>query len=83
MAREYREIFFVYCVPGLALVLVGSLLARHDWVHFGIALLALGLIHYGRTKGYRRGWTAVWTLLCLVYVVLGILEVFRTARGGV
>ena len=63
MAKNYREIFFVYCVPGLLLVIIGVLIGRADLPHLGVALLSLGMVHYGKTKGYHRLWTAIWVIL--------------------
>lgn len=80
MAKSYREIFFVYCIPGLILVVLGTLISRADLPHFGVALLSLGMVHYGKTKGYRRLWTAIWIILCVVYLILGLFELVNLAK---
>ena len=80
MAKNYREIFFVYCVPGLLLIIIGVLIGRADLPHLGVALLSLGMVHYGKTKGYRRLWTAIWVILCVVYLLLGSIELVNLAR---
>ena len=80
MAKNIREVFFQYCLPGFAVVLAGSLTARPDLSHLGVALLSLGLAHYGQAKGYRRIWTAAWTILCVIYLVLGIGELVLSLK---
>jgi hypothetical protein len=80
MPKSYREIFFLYCVPGLILVMLGVLLQRADLPHFGVALLSLGIVHYGRTKGHRRAWAVLWMVLAVVYLVLGTAELIQLVR---
>jgi hypothetical protein len=80
MPKSYREVFFLYCVPGLILVMLGVLMNRADLPHLGIALMSLGLVHYGRTKGHRRAWTVLWMVLCVIYLILGIAELIQLAR---
>lgn len=80
MPKSYREIFFLYCMPGLILVMLGVLLNRADLPHLGIALMSLGLVHYGRMKGHRQAWTVLWMVLCVIYLVLGIAELVQLAR---
>lgn len=80
LPKNYREIFFRYCMPGLILVLLGVLMNRADLPHLGIALMSLGLVHYGRMKGHRRAWTVLWMTLAVVYLALGIAEFVQLAK---
>ena len=80
MVKNIREVFFQYCLPGVALVLAGSLAARPDFSHLGVALLSLGLAHYGQAKGYRRMWLVAWIILCVIYLVLGIGELVLSLK---
>ena len=80
MAKNIREVFFRYCLPGIALILAGSLTAHLALSHFGVALLSLGLAHYGQAKGYRKIWAVAWTILCVIYLVLGIGELVLSLK---
>lgn len=76
-AKSYREIFFTWCVPGIILIAAGALMGHPALPSFGMALLALGLVQYGRLKGYRRVWFTIWLLLAVVYLALGLTELWN------
>ncbi len=76
-AKSYREIFFTWGVPGVILVAVGTLIGHPALPSFGMALLSLGLVQYGRLKGYQRSWFAIWLLLAVVYLALGLAELWK------
>ena len=75
--KTYSMIFFTWCVPGLILVVFGHLGGQLSLSHFGIALLSIGLVYYGRLKKHHRAWSNTWLALSLVYLVLGIAELIR------
>ena len=76
-SQHYHVIFFTWCVPGLLLVIFGNLAAQPALVHFGISLLALGLIYYGRAKQHPRAWYVLWLTISTVYLILGMTELIR------
>ncbi len=73
-SQNYNAIFFTWCVPGLLLVVFGTLAGRPMLTHFGIALLGLGLIYYGRAKRHPRAWYVLWLTISTVYLILGMTE---------
>ena len=73
-SQNYNAIFFTWCVPGLLLVVFGTLAGRPALTHFGIALLSLGLIYYGRAKQHPRAWYILWLTISTVYLILGMAE---------
>ena len=77
MAKSYQEIFFQWCVPGLVLVIAGQIMGVAALPLFGMALLSLGLLHYSRTKGRGRLWSAFWLTLSIGYLLLGMVELVR------
>jgi hypothetical protein len=77
-SQNYSAIFFTWCVPGLLLILFGVLAGQPAFSHFGVALLGLGLIYYGRAKKHPRRWTVLWLIISTVYVVLGAIELVRS-----
>ena len=76
-SKGYRELFFTWCVPGVILVIMGRLSDRVALSHFGMALLSIGVLYYGRVKRFRRWWFVVWLALFSVYLTLGFLELLK------
>jgi len=73
-SQNYSAIFFTWCVPGLLLIIFGVLAGQPPLAHFGIALLGLGLIYYGRAKQHPRAWYVLWLTISTVYIILGMTE---------
>jgi hypothetical protein len=76
-SQKYSAIFFTWCVPGLLLIIFGVMAGQPAFSHFGVALLCLGLIYYGRAKQHPRRWYLLWLTISAVYVVLGAIELVR------
>ena len=76
-AQEYRTLFFTWCVPGIILVIFGRLSDRPVLSHFGMALLSIGILYYGKVKRFRTWWQVVWLALFSVYLALGFLELLK------
>jgi hypothetical protein len=76
-SQNYNAIFFTWCVPGLLLIVFGLMAGQLAFSHFGVALLGLGLIYYGRAKKHPRRWYVLWLTISAVYLVLGLIELFR------
>ena len=74
---QYRELFFTWCVPGIILVILGRLSDRLVLSHFGMALLCIGVLYYGKVKRFRRWWQVVWLALFSVYLAFGFLELLK------
>ncbi len=72
--QSYGAIFFTWCVPGLLLIMFGTLAGLPALTHFGVALISLGLIYYGRAKQHPRAWYIFWLGLSTIYLVLGMTE---------
>ena len=66
------KLFFAWCVPGLVLVAVGVLLELPALPQFGVSLLCIGLVFYGKHKGYHVRWRIWWRSLSLIFLVLGL-----------
>ena len=75
--KAYHDIFFTWCVPGLILVIFGRLAAHPALIHFGISLLSIGCVYYGKIKRHRRAWSVAWQALSVVYLILGLAELLR------
>ena len=73
--RNYSAIFFTWCVPGLLLIVFGTLAGHLALTRFGVALIGLGLIYYGRAKQHPRSWYIFWLGFSAIYFVLGMMEV--------
>ena len=73
--HTYTGIFFTWCVPGLLLITFGTLAAHPALTHFGVALISLGLIYYGRAKRHPRAWYIFWLGMSTIYFILGMVEV--------
>ena len=73
--HNYRMIFFTWCVPGMLLIVFGTLAGHRALIHFGVALISLGLIYYGRAHRHSRIWYMFWLGLSAIYLALGVLEV--------
>ena len=73
--QNYGAIFFTWCVPGLLLIVFGTLSGEPALTHFGVALIGLGLIYYGRAKQHPRTWYIFWLGLSTIYLALGMSEV--------
>jgi hypothetical protein len=73
--QNYGTIFFTWCVPGLLLIVFGTLSGQLALTHFGVALISLGLIYYGRAKQHPRAWYMFWLGLSTIYLILGMTEV--------
>jgi hypothetical protein len=77
MWKGYGEIFFTWCVPGLLLVAFGQLADQLSLTHFGVALLALGLIYYGKAKNHPAAWRMMWLGVAVSYLAFGVIELIR------
>ena len=75
--QNYNVIFFTWCVPGLLLVVFGRLAGEAAMMHFGISLLGLGLLYYGRAKQHARAWYVLCLTISTVYLILGMTELIR------
>lgn len=73
--QTYSAIFFTWCVPGLLLIVFGRLTGQPALTHFGVALIGLGLLYYGRAKRHPRAWYIFWLGLSTIYLILGMTEV--------
>ena len=73
-SHPYHEIFFTWCAPGAVLVMVGKLSGRPVLAHFGMALLSIGVLYYGKVKQHRRLWFVAWLLVSVIYLALGFTE---------
>ena len=73
--QTYSGIFFTWCVPGLLLITFGALAAHPALTHFGVSLIGLGLIYYGRAKRHPRAWYIFWLGIATIYFILGMTEV--------
>ena len=74
----YSSIFFVWSVPGIILVVLGYLTDRVMFSNFGLALLSVGVIYYGKAKRHHWIWHAVWLTLFIVYLSLAVFELLRS-----
>ena len=77
-SQPYSAIFFTWCVPGLLLIIFGALAGEWAFSHFGVALIGLGLIYYGRAKRHPRAWYVLWLTISTVYLILGMTELIRS-----
>ena len=73
--QSYGAIFFTWCVPGLVLIVFGALAGQYAFTHFGVSLISLGLIYYGRAKQHPRAWYVFWLSLSTIYFILGMTEI--------
>ena len=76
--QTYGAIFFMWCVPGIVLLALGYLTSRVMFSNFGVALLAIGVIYYGKAKRHNLVWYAVWLSLFIVYLTLAFFELLRS-----
>ncbi len=74
----YSSIFFVWSVPGLILVVIGYLTDRVMFSNFGVALLSIGVIYYGKMRRHNWVWYAVWLTLFFVYISLAFFELLKS-----
>ena len=80
--KTYYGIFFTWCVPGVVLVLWGRASGQMVLAHFGMVLLSVGLFYYGRVKRHRVAWAVAWLALAVMYLGLGLVELWRGWSGG-
>ena len=76
-AASYEEIFFTWSVPGMSLVIIGYMTDQRGFVHFGMALLSIGVYYYGKLKKLVRPWQVAWMALFSVYLTLAFYELLR------
>ena len=76
-AASYEEIFFTWSVPGICLVIVGSMAEQSVFSHFGMALLSIGVYYYGKVKQLTRVWQMAWMALFSIYLTLAFYELLR------
>ena len=75
--QPYSSIFFTWCVPGLLLIIFGTVAGEKAMTHFGVSLIGLGLIYYGRVKRHPYLWYMFWLSISTVYIILGMTELIR------
>lgn len=73
----YEEIFFTWSVPGVCLVIIGHMSGQDVFLHFGMALLSIGVYYYGRLKRLSRVWQIAWMALFSAYLTLSFYELLR------
>ena len=74
----YSSIFFMWSVPGIVLVVLGYLTDRVMFSNFGVALLSVGVIYYGKVKRHNWVWYTVWMTLFIVYLTLAFFELLKS-----
>lgn len=76
-SSKYNAIFFVWVIPGIILVVLNYLTGQIVFLHFGIALLSIGIFYYGKVKRYNRFWYVFWLALFGLYLTLGFIEILK------
>jgi hypothetical protein len=77
--KGYREVFLTWCLPGVVLVAVGQLAGRPAFSYFGMSLLSMGVLYYGKLKKYNRVWYYAWLMLFFIYLTYGFVEMLKPA----